>query len=203
MTQHLQIHPTDPQPRLIRQVVDTLQKGGIIAYPTDSAYALGCQLGNKEALDRIKQLRMLDKQHNFTLMCRDLSDLGVYAHVSNPVFRVLKAHTPGAYTFILSASAEVPRRLQHPKRKTIGLRVPDHAISLAILEMLGEPMMSVTLVLPGDDVPLSDPETIHRVLRGKIEMLVEGGPCSLEPTTVVDLVEGFPQIIRQGKGIFP
>jgi tRNA threonylcarbamoyl adenosine modification protein (Sua5/YciO/YrdC/YwlC family) len=202
MTQYIQIHPTHPQPRLIQQVVDVLQKGGIIAYPTDSAYALGCQLGNKEALERIKRLRMLDTQHNFTLMCRDLSDLGVYAQVSNPVFRLLKAHTPGAYTFILNATAEVPRRLQHPKRKTIGLRVPDHAISLAILEMLGEPMMSVTLILPGDDLPLSDPETIHSALRGKVEMVVEGGPCSLEPTTIVDLVEGFPQIVRQGKGVF-
>ncbi len=200
MTQRLQLHPTHPQPRLISQIVDILRKGGVIAYPTDSAYALGCQLGNKEALERIKHLRALDKHHNFTLMCRDLSDLGTYAHVSNPVFRFLKSHTPGAYTFILSATQEVPRRLQHPKRKTIGLRVPDNVMSLAILEMLGEPIMSVTLMLPGMDEPLTDTDAIYTALHGKIEMVVEGGFCGLEPTTVVDLTEGFPTIIRQGKG---
>lgn len=202
MTQYLSIHPTHPQPRLIQQVVETVQAGGIIAYPTDSAYALGCRLENKEALERIKQLRNLDKHHNFTLMCRDLSDLGTYARVSNPVFRMLKAHTPGAYTFILSATPEVPRRLQHPKRKTVGLRVPDHAISLAILEMLAEPMMSVTLILPGEALPITDPETAYSALEGKVEMVIEGGGCGLEATTVVDLVEGFPQIVRQGQGVF-
>jgi len=199
MTQLLQIHPTHPQARLVSQVVAMLQQGGVIVYPTDSAYALGCQLGNKEALDKIKQLRALDKHHNFTLMCRDLSDLGIYARVSNPTFRLLKAHTPGAYTFILPASPEVPRRLQHPKRKTIGLRVPDNAISLAILEMLGEPMMSVTLMLP-DNAPLTDPAEIYTALRGRVDMVVDGGCCGLEPTTVVDWVEGFPQIVRRGKG---
>jgi tRNA threonylcarbamoyl adenosine modification protein (Sua5/YciO/YrdC/YwlC family) len=200
MTQRLQIHPTDPQPRLIKQVVSTLHAGGVIAYPTDSAYALGCHLGDKNALDKIKQLRELDKHHNFTLMCRDLSDVGFYAHVSNPTFRLLKANTPGAYTFILSASCEVPRRLQHPKRKTVGLRVPDNAIALAMLEMLGEPIMSVTLILPGESTPLADPEQVYKALHNKVELIVDGGFCGLEPTTVIDLVENFPKVVRSGKG---
>lgn len=200
MTQCLHIHPVNPQSRLISQVADVLRDGGVIAYPTDSAYALGCQLGNKEALDRIKTIRGLDKQHNFTLMCRDLSDLGVYAQVSNSIFRLLKAHTPGAYTFILPATHEVPRRLQHPKRKTIGLRVPDHAISLAILQMLGEPMMSVTLMLPGDTQPLADADAIYEALKTKVDMVVDGGFCGEEATTVVDFTEGFPRIVRVGKG---
>jgi tRNA threonylcarbamoyl adenosine modification protein (Sua5/YciO/YrdC/YwlC family) len=202
MTQLLHIHPLNPQQRLINQAAAILREGGIVAYPTDSAYALGCQLGNKEAMDKIKRLRNLDKQHNFTLMCRDLSDLGVYARVSNPVFRLLKSHTPGPYTFILPASHEVPRRLQHPKRKTIGLRVPDNLISLAILETLGEPMMSVTLILPEHDAPLSDPHDIYQTLKGRVDMVVDGGFCGIEPTTVVDFIEGIPQIIRVGKGSF-
>lgn len=200
MTQRIYIHPENPQSRLVSLVVAALCDGGVIAYPTDSAYALGCRLGSKEAMDRIKQLRELDKHHNFTLMCRDLSDLGVYAHVSNPVFRLLKANTPGAYTFILPASHEVPRRLQHAKRKTIGLRVPDNLITLAILEALAEPIMSVTLILPKDKMPLSDPDVIEDKLQGLVDLIVDGGFCGLESTTVVDLVEGFPQIIRTGKG---
>jgi tRNA threonylcarbamoyl adenosine modification protein (Sua5/YciO/YrdC/YwlC family) len=200
MTQRLNIHPTHPQSRLISQAVAMLRQGGVIVYPTDSAYALGCQIGNKEAMDRIKQLRKLDKNHNFTLMCRDLADLGTYARVSNAVFRLLKAHTPGAYTFILPASHEVPRRLQHPKRKTIGLRVPDNPISLAILETLAEPMMSVTLILPEEKMPLSDPDMIYTVLEGKVDIVVDGGFCGTDPTTIVDLVEGFPQVVRVGKG---
>ncbi len=203
MTQLVHIHPLNPQQRLISQVVATLRDDGIIVYPTDSAYALGCQLGNKEAMDRIKRLRNLGKQHNFTLMCRDLSDLGIYAHVSNPVFRLLKAHTPGPYTFILSASHEVPRRLQHPKRKTIGLRVPDNPISLAILQALGEPMMSVTLIMPGEETPLSDPDDIYQTLNGQVDMVVDGGFCGIEPTTVVEFVDEVPRIVRVGKGVFP
>jgi tRNA threonylcarbamoyl adenosine modification protein (Sua5/YciO/YrdC/YwlC family) len=200
MTQKLQIHPTHPQPRLIAQVVDVLRSGGVIAYPTDSGYALGCHLGDKNALDRIKSLRDLDKHHNFTLMCQNLSDLGVYARVNNSVFRLLKAHTPGAYTFILEASQEVPKRLQHPKRKTIGLRVPENKIALAILEALGEPLMSVTLIFPGDTLPLADPDDIFARLKGRVDMMVDGEACGIEPTSVIDLMSGTPEIIRRGKG---
>jgi tRNA threonylcarbamoyl adenosine modification protein (Sua5/YciO/YrdC/YwlC family) len=200
MTQLLHIHPTHPQVRLITQVVTVLKKGGIIAYPTDSAYALGCQLGDKEALERIKKIRQLDKNHNFTLVCSNLSEIGSYAEVNNSVFRLLKANTPGAYTFILPASHEVPRRLQHPKRKTIGLRVPDNIIALEILKVLDEPLMSVTLILPGEPLPLSDPEQIYTQLKGQIELVVDGGYCGVEPTTVVDLMEGVPQVVRVGKG---
>ena len=200
MTQLLHIHPANPQARLINQVVAVLQKGGVIAYPTDSAYALGCHLGDKDALERIKKLRELDKNHNFTLVCQNLSEIGTYAQVSNPVFRLLKANTPGPYTFILPASQEVPRRLQHPKRKTIGLRVPDNNIALEILKVLNEPLMSVTLILPGESIPLFDPEIIYKRLQGQIDLIVDGGYCEIEPTTVIDLVEGAPKIIRVGKG---
>ncbi|HVV68362.1 MAG TPA: L-threonylcarbamoyladenylate synthase [Gammaproteobacteria bacterium] len=200
MTQLLHIHPTHPQARLINQVVAVLQQGGVIAYPTDSAYALGCHLGDKNALERIKKLRELDKNHNFTLVCQNLSEIGTYAQVSNSIFRLLKANTPGAYTFILPASQEVPRRLQHPKRKTIGLRVPDNTIALEILKALNEPLMSVTLILPGDAIPLFDPETILERLQGQVDLIVDGGYCEIEPTTVVDLVEGVAKIIRVGKG---
>ncbi len=200
MTQLLNIHPTHPQPRLLAQVVAVLKKGGIIAYPTDSAYALGCHLGDKDALERIKKLRKLDKNHNFTLICQNLSEISVYAQVNNSVFRLLKANTPGPYTFILPASHEVPRRLQHPKRKTIGLRVPDNVIALEILKALNEPLMSVTLILPGEPFPLFDPEHIYEELQGQIDLVVNGGYCEIEPTTVVDLVEGTPTIVRVGKG---
>lgn len=200
MTQRLQIHSTHPQARLIDQVTTVLRQGGVIVYPTDSAYALGCQLGDKAALERIKQLRQLGKEHNFTLMCRDLSDLGSYAQVTNPMFRLLKANTPGAYTFILPATHEVPRSLQHPKRKTIGVRIPDNAISLAILEHLAQPILSVSLILPGESLPLSDPAVIYECLHKQVDLVVDGGCCGLEPTTVVDLTEGVPRVIRQGKG---
>lgn len=200
MTQIFHIHSTHPQSRLISQVVDVLEKDGVIAYPTDSAYALGCRLGNKEAMERIKKLRELDKNHNFTLVCRNLSEIATYARVDNSVFRLLKAHTPGPYTFILTASHEVPRRLQHAKRKTIGLRVPDNAIALAILEALGEPLMSVTLILPGETLPLSDPEEIYDKIKGRIDLVVDGGACGIDPTTVIDLVDGVPKILREGRG---
>jgi len=176
-----------------------LREGRVIAYPTDSAYALGCSLGNKTAIDRIRKIRQLDKHHNFTLMCRDLSEIGTYAHVSNPVFRLLKTHTPGAYTFILAASGEVPRRLQHPKRKTIGLRIPDNIVCQAILEVLAEPMLSVTLILPGEEAPLSDPDVIYKRLHNQVDMVVDGGFCGSEPTTVIDFTEAFPRIVRTGK----
>lgn len=197
--QRLVIHPISPQAGLVSQVVLALELGGVIAYPTDSAYALGCALGNKTAIARIKRMRNLEKSHNFTLICRDLSDIGLYAHVTNPVFRLLKAYTPGAYTFILKASREVPRRLQHPKRKTIGLRVPDHTICAAILGQLQMPLMSVSLILPEDTFPLSDPDKIAQKLHHLIDVLVDGGCCHPYATTVVDLTKEKPQVLRAGR----
>ena len=200
MAQFFSIHPDNPQHRLVVQAVEIIRKGGLIAYPTDSAYALGCHIGDKFALDRIRALRQLDKHHNFTLMCRDLSELANYARVDNAAFRLIKNHTPGPYTFILNATSEVPRRLQHPKRKTLGLRVPDNAIALALLEELGEPIMSVSLILPGDEDPLTDPYDIRETLEHQLELVVDGGYCGMEPTSVVDLTGDEPQIIRQGCG---
>jgi tRNA threonylcarbamoyl adenosine modification protein (Sua5/YciO/YrdC/YwlC family) len=198
--ERLYIHPDNPQLRLVRRVADVLRGGGLIAFPTDSAYALGCHLGDKAAVDRIRQIRDLDKHHNFTLMCRDLSELGTYAKVDNQVFRLLKANTPGPYTFILDATSEVPRRLVHPKRKTIGLRVPDHRILQALLAELGEPLMSVTLILPGATEPLADPDDIRDCLERQIEVLVDGGYCAVEPTTVIDLSPETPELLRRGAG---
>jgi tRNA threonylcarbamoyl adenosine modification protein (Sua5/YciO/YrdC/YwlC family) len=200
VTQVLDIHPTHPQPRLISQVVNTLQQGGVVAYPTDTAYALGCRIGDKEAQARIQQIRNLDKHHNFTLVCQNLSELGTYARVDNSVFRLLKAYTPGAYTFILPASHEVPKRLQNPKRKTIGLRVPDHPVTLAMLAALAEPIMSVSLILPADTMIMSDPEEIYQHLKGKIDLIASCGLLASELTTVIDLVEGTPNVLRVGKG---
>ena len=200
MAQYFEIHPDNPQPRLIQQAVAIIDKGGVIAYPTDSSYALGCHIGDKQALDRIRQIRRVDKHHNFTLVCRDLSEVGVYAKVDNNVYRLLKRFTPGPYTFILEATGEVPRRLLNPKRKTIGLRVPDNPISLALLEGLGQPLMSSTLILPGQDFPLSDPYEIREQLEHQIDLVIDGGFCGLEATTVVDLVSGTPKVIRTGKG---
>ena len=202
MSQFFTIHPENPQLRLIRQAVEIVRAGGVIVYPTDSAYALGCQIGDKKALDRIRQIRQLDKHHNFTLMCRDLSELSAYAKVANQVFRLLKTYTPGPYTFILDATAEVPRRLMHPKRKTIGLRVPGNPIALALLEELGEPLMSVTLIMPTDEYPLTDPYDIRDTLEHHVDLIVDGGYCGLEATTVVDLSGEVPQITRQGVGRF-
>ena len=202
MAQFFQIHPENPQPRLINQAVEILQKGGLIAYPTDSAYALGCHIGDKMALDRIRALRALDKNHNFTLMCRDLSELATYAKINNQVFRMLKSHTPGPYTFILEATSEVPRRLMHTKRKTIGIRVPDNPITLALIEALGEPLMTSTLLLPGDEYPLTDPYDIRESLQHQLELVIDGGFCGMEPTTVVDLTGAVPALLRQGCGDF-
>lgn len=202
MAQFFQIHPESPQHRLIVQAADIVRKGGVIAYPTDSAYALGCHIGDKDALERIRSLRKLDKNHNFTLMCRDLSELATYARVDNRVFRLLKSHTPGAYTFILEATADVPRRLMHPKRKTIGLRVPDNPIALALLEELGEPLMSSSLLLPGEEFPMTDPYDIRDTLEHFVELVIDGGYCGLEPTTVIDLTQELPELVRQGKGDF-
>ncbi|TVZ39482.1 tRNA threonylcarbamoyl adenosine modification protein (Sua5/YciO/YrdC/YwlC family) [Alteromonadaceae bacterium 2753L.S.0a.02] len=200
MAQFFSIHPESPQHRLVIQAVDILRRGGLIAYPTDSAYALGCHIGDKFALDRIRALRQLDKHHNFTLMCRDLSELANYARVDNAAFRIIKSHTPGPYTFILNATTEVPRRLQHPKRKTLGLRVPDNAIALALMEELGEPLMSSSLILPGESLPLTDPYDIRDSLEHQLELVIDGGFCGLEPTSVIDLTGEEPVIVRQGCG---
>jgi tRNA threonylcarbamoyl adenosine modification protein (Sua5/YciO/YrdC/YwlC family) len=202
MAQFFQIHPENPQHRLIVQAADIIRKGGLVAYPTDSAYALGCKMGEKDPLERIRTLRKLDKNHNFTLMCRDLSELSTYARVSNSAFRLLKNNTPGAYTFILEATAEVPRRMLHPKRKTIGLRVPDNAIALALLEELGEPLMTSSLLMPGDEFPLSEPYDIRETLEHQVDLVIDGGYCGIEPTTVVDLTDENAVLIRQGKGSF-
>ncbi|MFO1388994.1 L-threonylcarbamoyladenylate synthase [Cellvibrio sp.] len=202
MAQFFQIHPENPQHRLVVQAADIIRKGGIVVYPTDSAYALGCHIGDKDALDRIRALRKLDKDHNFTLMCRDLSELATYARVDNAVYRQIKHHTPGAYTFILEATAEVPRRLLHPKRKTIGLRVPDNAIALALLAELGEPIMTSSLLMPGEEYPMTDPYDIRDSLEHHVDLVIDGGYCGLDPTTVIDLTGDSPQLIRQGKGDF-
>ena len=200
MSQFFQIHPDNPQVRLINQAVDIVRQGGVIVYPTDSAYALGCHIGDKAALDRIRRLRQLDKDHNFTLVCRDLSELAGYARVNNLVYRLLRNNTPGAYTFILEATSEVPRRLKHPKRRTIGLRVPDNAVARDLLATLGEPLMSVTLIMPGDEYPLTDPYDIRHTLEHEVDLVIDGGFCGLEPTTVVDLSGDLPAVIREGKG---
>ena len=200
MSQFFQIHPETPQKRLINQAVDILLKGGVIVYPTDSAYAIGCHLGDKQAADRIKRIRRLDDKHNFTLMCRDLSDIGVFAKVDNTQYRLLKNFTPGAYTFILDATSEVPRRLLHPKRKTIGMRVPDNAIVQALLAELGEPIMSSTLILPGDEDPMTDPYDIRETLEHDLDLIIDGGFCGLEATTVVNMTGDAPEVTRVGKG---
>ncbi|MGB5281685.1 MAG: L-threonylcarbamoyladenylate synthase [Arenicellales bacterium] len=200
MAQYFEIHPDNPQQRLINQAVEIINRGGVIVYPTDSSYALGCLLGDKQALDRIRVIRRVDARHNFTLVCRDLSELSIYAKVENNVYRLLKHFTPGAYTFILKATGEVPRRLQNPKRKTIGIRVPDNNISLALLEQLDQPLMSSTLILPGDGQPLSDPLDIRDKLGNQVDLIIDGGFCGLEATTVVDMVSGAPEVVRKGKG---
>ncbi len=200
MSQLFAIHPDNPQARLLRQAATIIEEGGLIVYPTDSGYALGCLLGNKSALERIRRLRQLGKDHNMTLVCRDLSQLSAYAKVSNPIFRLLKAFTPGAYTFILNATNEVPRLMLHPKRKTLGLRVPENVITLSLLECLDTPLMSTTLILPGAAAPLSEPEAIKDLLGDQIDLIIDGGNCGQEPTTVVDLTGDYPVILREGKG---
>ncbi len=200
MAQLFTIHAENPQSRLIDQAVDIIRRGGLIAYPTDSAYALGCHIGDKLALDRIRAIRQLDKHHNFTLMCRDLSELANYARVDNAAFRLIKSHTPGPYTFILNATSEVPRRLMHPKRKTLGMRVPDNKIALALMSALGEPLMTSTLMLPGDTYPMTDPYDIRDSLEHHLEAVIDGGFCGLEATSVIDLTADEPVIVRQGCG---
>jgi len=200
MSQFFHIHPENPQGRLIAQAVEIIRGGGVIAYPTDSAYALGCHTGDKQAIERIRRIRNLDKAHNFTLVCRDLSEVGTYGRVNNTNYRYLKAHTPGAYTFILKGSGEVPRRLLHDKRKTIGLRVPDNAIALALLDMLGEPLMSVSLIMPGEEQPETDPQDIRDKLEHQLDLVIDGGVCGSEPSTVIDLQGDTPELIRKGAG---
>jgi tRNA threonylcarbamoyl adenosine modification protein (Sua5/YciO/YrdC/YwlC family) len=195
------IHPDNPQARLIRQAVDIIRAGGIVVYPTDSGYALGCRLGDAQAIARIRQLRQLDKFHNLTLLCRDLSNLSLYAKVSNPIFRLLKASTPGSYTFILKATKEVPKLMLHPQRKTLGLRIPEHTITTSLLECLEAPLMNTSLTLPGATIALSEPEAIRDILGSKVDLIIDAGTCDPEPTTVIDLTEPVPVIVRHGKGV--
>jgi len=200
MSQTLYIHPDNPQARLIYQAVDIINHGGIVIYPTDSCYAIGCHIDNKAARDRIRQIRRLDDKHHFTLMCRDLSEISKYGIVDNINYRLLKTLTPGAYTFILPATREVPRRLQNPKRKTIGLRIPGHNIAQALLDEMNAPLMSSTLIMPNDDLPLNDPYLIQLALDKQVELIIDGGFCGYEPTTIIDLMSDTPEILRQGKG---
>ena len=200
MAQFFAIHPENPQARLIEESADTIRRGGVVVLPTDSGYALGCALENKRGVDIIRQIRRLDDKHNFTLLCRDLSEISVYARVENQEYRLLKSHTPGAYTFILEASREVPRRLLHPKRKQIGIRIPDNRIALDLLENVGEPLMTSTLMLPGDDLPMTDPYEINEVLGHQLNLIIDGGFCGFEGTTVIDLTQDIPLVTRQGAG---
>ncbi len=198
--QFFEIHPTHPQVRLIQKSVAIIQEGGVIAYPTDSAYALGCHIGDKQALERIRDIRQVDKNHNFTLVVRDLSEISIYAKVDNPTYRILKACTPGAFTFILKGTRDVPKRLLHPKRKTIGLRVPDNMIVQSLLTTLSEPLMSSTLILPEQLMPLTDARDISEALSAKVDLIIDGGYCGVDPTTVVDFTHEYPEVVRQGKG---
>jgi tRNA threonylcarbamoyl adenosine modification protein (Sua5/YciO/YrdC/YwlC family) len=200
MSQVLTIHPVNPQQRLIRMVADCIRGGGVVVYPTDSAYALGCAVGNKSGMERIARIRQIDNKHNFTLVCRDLSEIATYARVDNSCYRLLKAHTPAAYTFILRATAEVPRLLQHPKRKTIGIRVPEHPVVAALLAELDTPIVSSSLLMPGESEPLFDLEDIVKKLQHHVDLIVDSGFCGLTATTVVDLEDGVPKVIREGKG---
>lgn len=200
MAQYFSIHPNDPQPRLIRRAAEIVRAGGILVYPTDSCYALGCRLGDKAAAERMRAIRQVDARHHFALVCRDLAEIALYARVDNRQFRLLKAATPGSYAFILQATREVPKRLQHPSRRTIGLRVPDHKVVRALLAELGEPLLSTTLLMPGDDVPLNDMEEIRRRLEREVDLILDGGSCGIEPTTIVNLTGDAPVITRVGKG---
>ena len=200
MAQYFIIHPTHPQQRLIEQAAEILRRGGLIVYPTDSCYALGCHIGDKDAMERMRVIRQLDAQHHFTLVCRDLSEIARYARVDNRVFRLLKLATPGAYTFILHATREVPRRLQNPRRKTIGLRVPDHPVVRALLDELNEPLLSSTLMLPGESLPMNEPEEIRSRLQHHVDLVMDAGSCGIDTTTVVDLTGEEPEVVRMGKG---
>ncbi len=200
MAQYFSVHPQNPQRRLIVQAAKIIAGGGVIAYPTDSCYAFGCRTGDKDALDRLRRLRGLDERHHLTLMCRDLSELGTYARVDNTSYRLLKALTPGSYTFILEATRELPRRILHPRRKTIGLRVPDHLVAQALLSELGEPLLSATAILPGGDQPAMSAEEIRDRLGSQLDLIMDAGSCGSEPTTVIDLTGAEMVIVRKGKG---
>ena len=200
MSQFFQINPHNPQLRLIKKATAIIREGGVIVYPTDSAYALGCHLDDKKAVDRLRLIRQVDAKHNFTLVCRDLSEIATYAKLNNSVYRILKAFTPGSYTYILKATREVPRRLQHLKRRTIGLRVPGNPIAHALLEELDEPLMSTTLILPGEELPMTDPNEIRELLEHQVELVIDGGHCGIAPTTVVDLTGDAAVVTRIGKG---
>ncbi|MBL8522676.1 MAG: threonylcarbamoyl-AMP synthase [Betaproteobacteria bacterium] len=200
MSQFFTLHPTHPEPRLIKRAVEIVRKGGVIAYPTDSCYAIGCHIGDKDAMERIRRIRGVDERHHFTLVCRDLSEIGTFAKVDNAQYRLLKAHTPGTYTFILKATRELPRRLAHPKRSTVGVRVPDHPATHALLAELNEPLLSSTLIMPGEDEPLNDAEAIRERLEHQLDLILDGGACGVEPTTVIDLSGDVPILVREGRG---
>ena len=200
MSQYFSVHPTHPQLRLIAQAAAIIRAGGVIAYPTDSCYALGCHIGDKDAMQRLRNIREMDDKHHLTLMCRDLSEIASYAQVDNVQYRLLKKLTPGSYTFILRATREVPRRLLHPRRKTIGMRVPDHPVAQALLEAMGDPLLSATLILPGDAAPLNDAKEIRARLQKSIDLVLDAGSCGVEPTTMVDLTGEVPELLRRGKG---
>ena len=201
MSQYFEIHPDNPQKRLISQAVNVVREGGLIVYPTDSCYALGCHVGDKQAMERIARIRKTDAKHNFTMVCRDLSDIATYARVDNTTYRTLKSLTPGPYTFLLKATGEVPRRLQNPKRKTIGIRIPDNRICQHLLEELGEPMMSSTLIMPDKELPETDPEDIRALLEKHVDLIIDGGHCGFEPTSVLSLADnGDFEIVRRGRG---
>jgi tRNA threonylcarbamoyl adenosine modification protein (Sua5/YciO/YrdC/YwlC family) len=200
MSQYFEIHPTNPQLRLIHQAVEIIDAGGVIAYPTDSSYALGCHIGDKKALERVRRIRKIDDKHNMTLVCSDLSEISTYAKLNNPDYRMLKSLTPGPYTFILNATHEVPRRLMHPKRRTIGIRVVDHPVVRAILDELGQPLMSTTLILPGQSLPMTEAEEIRDVLERQIDLVIDSGNCGIETTTVIDLTGDVPVLVREGMG---
>ena len=200
MSQYFELHPTTPQARLIRRAADIVRAGGVIAYPTDSCYALGCHIGDKDALERVRRIRQADRHHHFTLVCRNLADVGRFAKLDTWQFRLIKACTPGPYTFLLPATTETPRRLQHEPRRTIGIRIPDHSVPLLLMAELGEPLMSSTLMLPGDALPLTDGQEIRARLEHEIDAVLDGGNCGVEPTTVVDLAVSPPVVVRVGKG---
>ena len=200
MSQFLDIHPQNPQKRLVQQAVKIIDEGGLIVYPTDSSYALGCHIGDKNAMERIQRIRKLNNKHHFTLVCSDLSEIGTYAKVDNSSYRLMKTLTPGPYTFLLKATSEVPRRLMNPKRKTIGVRVPDNIITHSILEELGQPIMSSTLISPGEKDALDDVEDIRDRFQHEVDLVIGGGPCGVEPTTVINLIDGNPEVLRFGKG---
>lgn len=200
MSQFFQIHPLNPQLRLVRHAVEIIRADGLVVYPTDSSYALGCHVGDKRGMERIRRIRALDKQHNFTLVCRDLSEIATYARVDNSAYRLLKSLTPGPYTFVLRATHEVPRRLQNPRRKTIGIRIPDHPVVQALLDELNEPLMSSTLILPGKDMPETDALEIRERLEHEVDLIIDGEHCGFEPTTVIDMTGAVPQVVREGCG---